>query len=75
MALVKVGTTALRGPDGDFLPAVQLYADIPEAKIQPSGLTKTDEQACDMFLKLCADKIKHYIDNCKAAGIEVNIND
>lgn len=75
MALIKVGTTALRGPDGNFLPAVQLYAEIPETKIQPSGLTKTDEQACDMFLKLCADKISHYIDRCRTAGIGVDINE
>lgn len=71
MALIKVGTTALRGPDGNFLPSVPLYADIPDKEIQPSGLTKTDEKACDIFLNLFSNKIKQYIDGCSKAGIRI----
>ena len=71
MALVRVGTTALRGPDGNFLPSVPLYADVPDKEIQDSGLTKTAEKSCDEFLKICGSKINKYIDDCKKSGIEI----
>lgn len=73
MALKQVGTMALRGPDGKFLPSVPLYADIPDKDIQPSGLTMCEEKNCDEILDMLADKFKQYIDGCKKAGIPLEV--
>lgn len=71
MALVRVGTTALRDPDGNFLPSVPLYADLQDNEVEESRLTKTAEKSCDEFLKIFGVKINKYIYDCKNAGIEI----
>lgn len=73
MALKQVGTMALRGPDGKFLPSVPLYADIPDKDIQPSGLTKLEEKNCDEIMDMLAGKFKQYMDGCRKAGIPLEV--
>lgn len=71
MALVKIGVTALRGPDGNFLPSVPLYADIPDKEIQPSGMTKTEEKNMQDITSIFYEKFKTYIERCKDIGIDM----
>ena len=60
---IQVGFTALRGPDGGYLPAVPLYikaeGDAPEA----------EEKLIEDLGTLFAQRIKAYKDGCKAAGV------
>ena len=62
---IQVGFTALRSPDGGYLPAVPLYIkaeeDAPEA----------EEKLIDDLGKLFAQRIKAYKDGCRKAGVEV----
>ena len=77
MALKQVGTMAMRNANGDFLPSVPLYADIPDKYIEPSGLTKLEEKNCNEVIDMLAGKFKQYMDGCKKAGIpmEVELNE
>ncbi len=54
MALVMVGTIALRSPDGNFLPAKPIYREIEEPK-ETSEYLPFDELA-----EIFADKFKTY---------------
>ena len=46
--LVQVGVTALRAPDGSFLPSVPMYIIVPEETINARTLLTADEEAaCD----------------------------
>lgn len=57
LALVQVGETALRGPDGNWLPSTPLYilAD-PDALVD--GLTEGEKNAADELGRLIGD-MKH----------------
>lgn len=67
---VKVGVTAMRGADGKFLPAVDLYTKVDESEILPgTDMTKTTAAACDEIAMMFAEKMKQYIDGCEAAGV------
>lgn len=63
---IQIGVTALRDPvTGDMLPAVPLYiraGDADRAPAAPPGLLE------DVAGTL-ADKMRQYIDGCKAEGV------
>lgn len=56
MKFIQVGVTALRAPDGGFLPSVPLY--IEETEAAKAGQTALLEDAAALF----GDKMKQYIE-------------
>lgn len=72
MAMVQVGTMAMRDADGNFLPSVPIYADFPDKDIQPSGLTKTEENNLLDITTVFYSKFKQYIDGCKTLGMDMD---
>ena len=63
---IQVGFTAMRDPaDGSFLPAVPLYIEADQSA------TAGEERLIDDFGALLAQRMKHYAEACKAAGIAV----
>lgn len=62
---IQVGVTALRGPDGVFLPAVPLYIKAED------GAEEAEEALIDDIGHLLALRMKTYVDGCKAAGVPV----
>lgn len=65
---IQIGVTALRDPvTGDFLPAVPLYIR-EEDQGKTTAAFPQDETA---LAKALGDKMKEYLDGCKAAGVEV----
>lgn len=71
MAMVQVGSMALRDADGNFLPSVPLYADFPDEDIQPSGFTKREEKNLQDITEVFFLKFKQYMDGCKALGMDM----
>lgn len=73
----QVGITALRSPDGTFRPTVpvydQVFVQIPESESeeQSSGLSITDEKACDFISTIFLEKFKEYRKKMVKAGIEI----
>ncbi len=63
---IQVGVTALRDPaTGDFLPAVPLYIKAEDgAEESAAGLTQD-------IGKLLAERMRRYMEECKAAGVAV----
>lgn len=55
MALVQVGTMALRSPSGEFLPSEPIYREIAEDQESQSEYLPLDELA-----EVFADKFKAY---------------
>lgn len=56
---IQVGVTALRGPDGSFLPAVPLYIkETPETKAAEEAFTKD-------VTGILAQKMKEYMDKTR----------
>jgi hypothetical protein len=59
MPYMQVGIKALRAPNGDFLPAVPIFKEIPDSEIKKSGLTAEEERsadwACKVIYKLYAE--------------------
>jgi hypothetical protein len=64
MPFVQVGITALRAPDGTFLPSTPIYAEVPE--VSPEGLTPTENDTIDDIAQIFAEKFKQYINGTKA---------
>ena len=62
---IQVGVTAMRGPDGNFLPAVPLYIKAEE------GAEEAEEALIHDIGHLLALRMKAYIDGCKKPGIQV----
>lgn len=62
---IQVGVTALRRPDGGFLPAVPLYIKAED------GAEEAEEALIDDIGHLLALRMKAYVDGCKAAGVPV----
>ncbi len=60
---IQVGVTAMRGPDGKFLPAVPLYIKAED------GAEEAEEELIHDFAHLLALRMKEYIDGCKKAGV------
>ena len=62
--LVCVGQTALRAPDGSFLPAVPLYriADVSEIHVDTDGLTVGESGLYDDIAAVFGEKFKQYVD-------------
>lgn len=56
MKYIQVGVTALRTPDGGFLPSVPLY--IEETEAAKAGQKELLQDASELF----ADKMKQYIE-------------
>ena len=64
-AFIQVGVTALRGPDGKFLPAVPIYI---EADQQAE---EAEEKLIGDIGRLFAARMRAYVDGCRAAGVSV----
>lgn len=64
-SFVQVGVTALRGPDGKYLPAVPIYV---EANKQSE---EAERGLIEDLGKLLAAQMKQYVDGCRAAGIAI----
>ena len=67
--LVQVGVTALRGPDGSFLPAVPMYIKVDAKDVSgKTGLSKGEEQLCSSgsVAAMLAEKFKKYMDEVEA---------
>lgn len=64
-SFVQVGVTALRGPDGKYLPAVPIYV---EANQQSE---EAERGLIEDLGKLFAAQMKQYVDGCRAAGIAI----
>ena len=62
---VQVGFTALRGPDGKFLPAVPLYI-----RKECGAEEAEDELIQDIGSLFCA-RMKQYKEECRKAGVAV----
>lgn len=59
---IQIGVTAMRAPDGSFLPSVPLYAKVPVTDIDPqSGLYVGEEKALRDVGKVFADKFREYV--------------
>lgn len=65
MPYVQIGVTALRAPDGTFLPSTPIYAEVPE--VTREGLTPTESGMIDDIAKIFAKKYKQYMDGVKDA--------
>jgi hypothetical protein len=66
---VQIGLTALRGPDGSFLPAVPLYVKADPADVSPAGQYIGSEPALADVADIFADKFRQYAEARKAAAI------
>ena len=62
---IQVGVTALRAPDGKFLPAVPIYI---EADQQAEA---AEEKLIGDIGRLFAARMRAYVDGCRAAGVSV----
>lgn len=58
MALIQVGTAALRSPSGEFLPSVPIMREVPEK-------TKTAEITEQELAHLFCERMKAYFDASK----------
>lgn len=57
---IQVGVTAMRGPDGSFLPAVPLYIkSTPETKAAEEALVGDITSVLAQRMKLYVDQTKH----------------
>ena len=55
MAYIQIGVTALRTPDGEFLPSVPLFVETDD--LQKSGLTPTSENAIKEIAGFFVEKL------------------
>ncbi|MBR0355578.1 MAG: hypothetical protein IJK35_09415 [Oscillospiraceae bacterium] len=60
---IQVGEAALRGPDGNFLPAVPLYIRAGDCD------EEAEEELIHDIGHLFALQMKKYMDECKKAGV------
>lgn len=66
-SFTQIGVTALRGPDGEFLPAVPLYVESDRVKdlYAPGAPSAGVDDIADIF----SAKFKQYMDAKRAAAI------
>lgn len=62
---IQVGVTALRGPSGEFLPAMPLYIKA------EGGAEEAEEKLIGDIGHLLALRMKSYMDGCKEAGVRI----
>ena len=62
---IQVGETALRAPDGSFLPSVPLYV-----KAEDIG-DDAEERLISDIGRLFAAKMQKYVDGCRKAGAKI----
>lgn len=60
MALIQVGVTATRNPDGSFNPSVPIYAEVPDVEIRRDGFTHREAEAMDDFASRMAQLFHEY---------------
>jgi len=61
--LVCVGHTALRAPDGSFLPSVPMYIKVGEGQIDAgTGFSSGEKDILEDISGLMAAKFKQYVD-------------
>lgn len=58
---VQIGTTALRGPDGCYLPSVKIYIEVPDDKDE----MEMEQNMITDFAGLNAKKYREYIEKLK----------
>jgi len=69
---VQIGITALRAPDGAFLPSVPLYIKVPDCDIgKDTGLSHGERGLCTDIADIFADKFAAYINGCRKEEIEL----
>jgi len=64
MAFIQIGLTALRAPDGTFLPSTPLYAEV--SRVNDKGLAPVEEKTIGELSRIFAGKFKQYIDDVNA---------
>lgn len=69
MEVVQIGQAALRGPDGNFMPAVPIYIEAACAgEINPTtGRTKREDLALGDVAKVFAENYKQYMRGTRKA--------
>lgn len=65
---VQIGVTALRAPDGTFLPSVPLYVKAAPEDVAPDGRYTGGDETLRGVAEIFADKYRQYIDGQKAAS-------
>jgi hypothetical protein len=68
--LVQIGQTALRDPNGGFLPAVPMYIKVPAEAVDENDLSEGEQQLVADISGLFAEKFKQYVDGIKALNRE-----
>lgn len=65
---VQIGVTALRAPDGSFLPSVPLYIKAEAEEVSPAGKYIGNEPALQDVADIFADKFKQYAKAARAVA-------
>ena len=63
---VEVGLTALRDEEGNFLPAVPLFIQVPAAEINKAGQSPSEAELTESISQILAEKFGQYIQGVKA---------
>ena len=63
---VEIGSSALRSEDGQFLPAVPLFIQVPAAEINKAGQSPGEEALTESISQILAEKFGQYIQGVKA---------
>lgn len=61
----QVGVTALRAPDGSFLPSVPLYIKVAAEDIAPDGRYIGEDRTLTDVADIFADKYRQYVEGTK----------
>lgn len=65
--LAQVGFTALRAPDGSFLPSVPMFVIVDAGKVnEKTGFSEGEEETMTDFAGIMARKFKQYVDGVAA---------
>jgi hypothetical protein len=69
--LVQIGQTAMRAPDGSFLPAIPMYIIVKAADVLPEKNLSTGEAELVADIGgLFAEKFAQYVKGTQHAGVE-----
>ncbi|NLI22260.1 MAG: hypothetical protein GX418_12050 [Clostridiales bacterium] len=64
-ALVRIGQTALRAPDGTYLPAVPLYIKVKASEVDKTEVSEGEHGLAADMAGVFAKKYKQYVDGTK----------
>lgn len=63
---VEVGLTALRDEEGNFLPAVPLFIQVPASEINKAGQSPGEEALTESISQILAEKFGQYVQGVRA---------